>query len=385
MPADWTLPVNTTAYNSVLGYLDAKDRDAITLCYAGDPSNIPTGAKKWNIATKRLQEWNGATWVDLVLDIGSGGTGAISAALARTNLGLGDMATQNSNSVAITGGSLAGASLRAQDLTSGTVAQARLGSGSTGLGQSFLADDQTWKPSTAFSPGMIVGWSTNVAPAGWLICDGSAISRAVYANLFAVISTTYGVGDGSTTFNIPDLRQRFILGKAAAGTGSTLAGTGGNIDHTHIGGSHSHSIGSDGAHTHTVNAHTHTGPSHNHSGNTGSTEPPNHGHNFNNTFTTGTESGVGWTVQLGGAPTANVPVQGHTHSVTVNGNTGGITSSIAHSHSIGSDGTGATGSASPATNSQGAHTHGGATGAATAGTTDANNPPFLVLNYIIKT
>lgn len=65
------------------------------------------------------------------------------------------------------------------------------------------------------------------------MCDGAAVSRTTEAALFAVIGTAYGAGDGSTTFNVPDLRQRFPLGKAAAGTGSTLGGTGGAIDHVH--------------------------------------------------------------------------------------------------------------------------------------------------------
>ena len=71
------------------------------------------------------------------------------------------------------------------------------------------------------------------APSGYLLCDGSAVSRTTYAGLFAILSTVYGVGDGSTTFNLPDLRQRFPMGKAVSGTGSTLGGTGGAIDHTH--------------------------------------------------------------------------------------------------------------------------------------------------------
>lgn len=50
------------------------------------------------------------------------------------------------------------------------------------------------------------------APSGWLICDGSAISRTTYANLFSVIGTTYGVGNGSTTFNIPNLQGRVPVG-----------------------------------------------------------------------------------------------------------------------------------------------------------------------------
>lgn len=80
--------------------------------------------------------------------------------------------------------------------------------------------------------GMI--WYTATAPDGWVLCDGSAVGRVgANAGVFALLGTTYGVGDGSTTFNLPDLRQRFPLGKAAAGTGSTLAGTGGAIDHVH--------------------------------------------------------------------------------------------------------------------------------------------------------
>lgn len=81
--------------------------------------------------------------------------------------------------------------------------------------------------------GVTLPYGGATAPTGYLLCDGSAVSRTTYAGLFAILSTTYGVGDGSTTFNVPDLRQRFPMGKAAAGTGSTLGGTGGAIDHTH--------------------------------------------------------------------------------------------------------------------------------------------------------
>lgn len=81
--------------------------------------------------------------------------------------------------------------------------------------------------------GLIAMWGAAAAPTGWQLCDGSAISRTTFATLFAVIGTTYGVGDGTTTFNVPDMRQRFPIGKAAAGTGSALAATGGTIDHTH--------------------------------------------------------------------------------------------------------------------------------------------------------
>lgn len=55
--------------------------------------------------------------------------------------------------------------------------------------------------------GIIVPWSDTSVPSGFLECDGAAVSRTTYANLFAVVGTTYGSGDGSTTFNLPDLQD----------------------------------------------------------------------------------------------------------------------------------------------------------------------------------
>ena len=66
--------------------------------------------------------------------------------------------------------------------------------------------------SGATPVGTILPWSQATAPSGFLKCDGSAISRATYSDLFDVIGTSYGVGDGSTTFNLPDLTSRSIVG-----------------------------------------------------------------------------------------------------------------------------------------------------------------------------
>lgn len=60
--------------------------------------------------------------------------------------------------------------------------------------------------------GIVAAFAANSPPTGWLECDGSTISRTTYAALFAVIGTTFGSGDGSTTFEIPDLRGEFIRG-----------------------------------------------------------------------------------------------------------------------------------------------------------------------------
>ncbi|KKN72053.1 hypothetical protein LCGC14_0414480 [marine sediment metagenome] len=63
--------------------------------------------------------------------------------------------------------------------------------------------------------GVMLMWMTDVAPVGWKICDGTAISRTTFADLFTLLDTTYGIGDGSTTFNLPDLRGRFARGRDA--------------------------------------------------------------------------------------------------------------------------------------------------------------------------
>ena len=65
--------------------------------------------------------------------------------------------------------------------------------------------------------GTIIVWSTSTPPAGYLVCDGSAISRTTYAALFNVIGTTWGAGDGNTTFNVPNFVDRVIQGSGTRG------------------------------------------------------------------------------------------------------------------------------------------------------------------------
>ena len=66
--------------------------------------------------------------------------------------------------------------------------------------------------TSQIAPGFIMPFAGGVAPAGWLKANGVAVSRSTYSDLFGVIGTTYGVGDGSTTFGLPDLRAEFIRG-----------------------------------------------------------------------------------------------------------------------------------------------------------------------------
>jgi microcystin-dependent protein len=106
------------------------------------------------------------------------------------------------------------------DITSGTVSTARLGSGTADT-TTFLRGDGAWSAPSAVPTGAIIPFGMNSAPSGWLACEGAAVSRSTYADLFTAIGVTHGAGDGSTTFNVPDLRGIFIRG---AGT-QTIAGT----------------------------------------------------------------------------------------------------------------------------------------------------------------
>jgi microcystin-dependent protein len=93
--------------------------------------------------------------------------------------------------------------------------------------------------------GVVNPFAGSTAPSGWLLCAGQAVSRSEYSALFATISTTYGTGDGSTTFNVPDMRGRVAAGKDDMGgtaasrltstvlsASNTLGATGGTQTHT---------------------------------------------------------------------------------------------------------------------------------------------------------
>ena len=73
--------------------------------------------------------------------------------------------------------------------------------------------------------GTVVTTAASSAPSGWLLCDGSEVSRTTYSTLFAAIGTAYGAGDGSTTFSLPDMRGRVPMG-AGTGTGGGTSGSG---------------------------------------------------------------------------------------------------------------------------------------------------------------
>ena len=78
--------------------------------------------------------------------------------------------------------------------------------------------------NVAVNTGTVMSWSNSTIPSGFLECDGSAVSRTTYADLFAVISTDYGTGDGSTTFNLPNLQDKTMVGASSGKAYSTTGG-----------------------------------------------------------------------------------------------------------------------------------------------------------------
>lgn len=109
--------------------------------------------------------------------------------------------------------------------------------------------------------GTIHMYAGSNAPAGYLLCEGQAVSRSEYARLFNQIGSTYGAGNGSTTFNIPDLRGRVAVGRDSSGTFANIAATGGAE-------THALDVTQIPSHTHIQNSHNHTQNSHGHGTNT---------------------------------------------------------------------------------------------------------------------
>lgn len=214
---------------------------------------------------------------------------------------------------------------------------------------------QSVQPSV-FPVGILQMFAGSTAPVGWLLCDGSNISRTTYASLFSVIGTTYGVGDGNTTFTLPDCRGRVPMG-TGQGSGLTnrpLGSTAGSENTTLAVAnlpSHTHGFTPTGS-LNTESSHTH-----------GSANAGSHGHTSNNSLLMYVGAGGGANLSAGSTYqiyNLNATIQNngdHSHGST-NSNTG-------HTHSF---------TGNPGTTD-------GGSGTATAIT---NMQPSLAVNFIIK-
>jgi len=216
-----------------------------------------------------------------------------------------------------------------------------------------LSEDQRWEP------GDLKMTARATAPTGWLMCDGSEVSRATYADLFAAIGTTHGSGNGTTTFNLPNFQRTFPVGKAASGTASTLGAGGGSNNAVVV--SHGHT---QDPHNHTQNGHGHTQDPHGH----GISDPTHH-HSIGG-------GDFGFNIAFRSGPVQNERIANAGSGVYItytNIDYAATGVSVVNGTATNQNQT-ATNQAATATN-QGAGVSG----------TDANMPQYRVINFLVKT
>lgn len=218
--------------------------------------------------------------------------------------------------------------------------------------------------------GEIVPWAgTGAVPAGWLPCAGGAVNRAAYPALFAVIGTTYGAGNGSTTFNLPDLRGRVPVGVDSTQSEFDAIGK--------AGGAKTHTLTAQEmpSHTHTQNAHTHT---------------LSNATVASSTHTHSVAGGVAWAMIRMSVTTARQIVQRRidgltswtsTHALTPNSTAGsGDTNTETTGTQLGGNTAGPS-----ATTTVSAQSTTATNLNAGGGQAHNNMPPYLVMRYLIKT
>jgi len=296
------------------------------------------------------------------ITVAQGGTGASTAVAARTNLGAAASGANSditsltglttditvaqggtgTSTAPVQGGVIYGASTSAMASTAaGTSGQVLTSNG---------AAAPSWT-SAATPAGVVQQYAGATAPTGYLLCQGQAVSRTTYAVLFAVVTTTYGAGDGSTTFNVPNLQGKIPVGLNSADLSFDTRGE--------TGGEKTHAIST--------------------------AEMPGHTHTFTGTAHSHTVDPTSVTSSTTGA---------HTHTVTDAYNTSEA-SDDANDRTVGSD---ATTSTTRTTSSSGNHSHTvdipettststtatGTNSSTGSGTAMSLLQPYIVLNYIIK-
>lgn len=210
-------------------------------------------------------------------------------------------------------------------------------------------------------PGLITSFAGSSAPSGWILCDGSDVSRTTYNDLFGQVGTTYGVGDGSTTFALPDFKGRVPMGAQAGLADSSttvLTGTGSVTGGTAIAAS---ALGTkSGVESVTITAAQSGLPAHNHSNSVAS-----HNHGVTNVSHQHEIGYVSWNIDNGNGSVVKAMASGGNEYTYTSGPQSGMNPSAA-------------------TQSSNYNTT-NFSGTADAASSHNNLQEFLVLTFIIKT
>ena len=191
----------------------------INIAEGCSPSNINNAIRA---VMGHLKDFQAGNVAGNALSVAGGGTGAETAADARTSLSAAKSGA-NSDITSLSGlttalsvaqGGTGATSITANSviLGNGTSAVQEVAPGSSG--NVLVSNGTTWTSALieTIPSGAVQYFAMNTAPSGWLKANGQAVSRTTYASLFSAIGTTFGSGDGSTTFNVPDLRGEFLRG-----------------------------------------------------------------------------------------------------------------------------------------------------------------------------
>ena len=272
-------------------------------------------------------------------------TGTAPGAIGTANLVDGAVTTAKLAADSVTSAKIVDGTIATADIADDAVTQAKVADDAIGTDQ--IADSAVstaqisdgsitaakLASGAAFSAGMLMPYAGTSAPTGWLLAYGQAVSRTTYADLFSALGTTYGSGDGSTTFNLPDLRGRAIAGQ------DDMGGSSANRLTNQSGGLNGDTLGATGgSETHTLTT----------------AQMPSHTHSVSSVTVNGVQA-----TGSGGAPWQGLVYSSGTNgSITNRATTYGVSSSNPHTASLANTGSGS------------AHN---------------NVQPTIILNYIIKT
>lgn len=213
-------------------YLNQGGRYRFDQAFCNAIGGYPKGAVLMNNAgtAEYISLINGNTANFNISTVNIGGKWAVWSS-AETLAGKADKTVTITAGAGLTGGGTLADNRTLSLGTPGTIT-ASSGNSVTAASHTHAIDSALLVPS-----GTVAWFAGNTAPAGWLKANGAAVSRTAYANLFAAIGTTYGTGNGSSTFNLPDLRGEFVRGwddgrgaDAGRSLGSWQKGSGHTVD-----------------------------------------------------------------------------------------------------------------------------------------------------------